>query len=293
MAAKCKRIFVATGQVANAKHADQGFQLVGQRHHQAHQVARQLIARKAGFVVVFNRIGQVAAQTIMARIVAAHNALQLGELTHHVGQQIGLGQARNLLGLLGQSAAAQLLANGLGNGAYPRHALALRTQLIVVHHLAQAFHARLQRLFAVLVEEEFGIGQARAHHTLVAADHKRSVVGRDVAHHQETVRQLARCIDQRKVFLVGLHRENQALLRHVKEFFLKLANQHIGPLHQGGHLIQQGVVFNWLHTAAHLAGRGLELANDLGAALGKTGDHSTIALECFRIFVCMAHHHGV
>jgi hypothetical protein len=32
------------------------------------------------------------------RVVAAHDALQFGELAHHVGQQVGLGQQRRALG---------------------------------------------------------------------------------------------------------------------------------------------------------------------------------------------------
>jgi hypothetical protein len=33
------------------------------------------------------------------RVVAAHDALQLGELAHHVGDEVGLGQQRGALGL--------------------------------------------------------------------------------------------------------------------------------------------------------------------------------------------------
>ena len=40
--------------------------------------------------------------------------------------------------------------------------------------------------------------------------------------------ELAACIEQREVFLVGLHREDEALLWHVEELFFKLAHQHVG-----------------------------------------------------------------
>jgi hypothetical protein len=92
MAAQRERVLVAGGQVADAEHAHQRLQLVGQRHHHAHRVARQLVAGKARLVVVFDGEGDVFGQAVVARVVAAHDALQLGELAHHVGQQVGLGQ---------------------------------------------------------------------------------------------------------------------------------------------------------------------------------------------------------
>ena len=56
--------------------------------------ARQLVAGEARLVVVFDGEGDVVGQAIVARVVATHDALQLGELAHHVGHEVGLGQAR-------------------------------------------------------------------------------------------------------------------------------------------------------------------------------------------------------
>ena len=187
MAAQRKRVLVAGRQVADAEHADQRFELVGQRDDHADRVARQLVAGKARLVMVFNRVGHLGAQAVIERVVAAHDALQFGELAHHVGHQIGLGQLRGLIGLRGQRVAAKLLADRLGNRAHALHALALRAQLVVINHLVQPRHARGQRLLAVLVEEELGIGQARAHHALVAADHRAGVFRADVADDEELV----------------------------------------------------------------------------------------------------------
>src|SRR5690606_35484474 len=123
-------------------------------------------------------------ETVVARVVAAHDALQLGELAHHVGQQVSLGQTRRSVGALRQHVTAQLLADGTRDGAHTLHALALRAQLVVVYDLGQALDAAFQRLLAVLVEEELGIGQARAYHALVATDHRARVGRTDVADHQ-------------------------------------------------------------------------------------------------------------
>jgi hypothetical protein len=66
MAAQRERVAVARGQVADAEHAHQGFELVGQRHHHARRVARQLVAGKARLVVVFDGKGHGLAQAVVA-----------------------------------------------------------------------------------------------------------------------------------------------------------------------------------------------------------------------------------
>ena len=183
----------------------------------------------------------------MQRVVAAHDALQLGELADHVGHQVGLGQLRGLVGLRAPARRSpSCCADRLGDRAHALDALALRAQLVVIDHLAQAGDARRQRLLAVLVEEELGVGQARAHHALVAADHGAGVVRADVADDQELVGQLAGGVEQREVLLVGLHREDQAFLRHVEELRLELADQHVGALDQRGHFVEQRVVLDRL-----------------------------------------------
>ena len=64
-----------------------------------------------------------------------------------------------------------------------------RTELVVIDHFGQAFHARGQRLLAILIEEEFRIGQTWTHHAFVAADHQTRIIRADVRHDQELVRQ--------------------------------------------------------------------------------------------------------
>ena len=92
MAAQGERILVSRGHLADAEQADQRFQLVSQRHHHAGQVARQFIAGKARFVVIFDGRRHFGVFTVVQGVVAAHDALQLGELADHVGHQISLGQ---------------------------------------------------------------------------------------------------------------------------------------------------------------------------------------------------------
>jgi hypothetical protein len=104
------------------------------------------------------------------RVVAAHDALQLGELADHVGQQVGLGQqARRGLRAPGL-VAPQHLARSRARAPHALDAFALAAELVVVDHLRQACGTRPRASSSVLLEEELRVGQARAHHAFVAGD---------------------------------------------------------------------------------------------------------------------------
>ena len=60
-----------------------------------------------------------------------------------------------------------------------------------------------------------------------------------VGHQQEAVHQLAVLVEQREVFLVLLHGQNQAFLRHGEEVFFKTGFQYHRPFDQCSHFVQQ------------------------------------------------------
>jgi hypothetical protein len=151
----------------------------------------------------------------------------------------------------------------------------LGAQLVVVDHVGQQRNARFQRLLLVLLEEELGVRQARAHHALVAADDGARVIRLDVRHDQEARAQLAVRIRQREVFLVGLHGQDQAFLRHRQEDFLEAALVHHRPFDQGGHFIQQ----RFRHQDLVGAGLGQQLAADRFLALFRAGDDLALVLQ--------------
>jgi hypothetical protein len=159
--------------------------------------------------------------------------------------------------------------------------------------MVQRGHAVFQGAFAVLLEEELRVGQTRPHHALVALDHRAGVGGGDVAHHQKLVRQLALCVEQGEVFLVGLHRQDQAFLRHREKVLVELAQQHIRALDQGGDLVEQrrGVDRPQIRAGARCGG--LQLRGDLGAARAETGDHRALAAQHIGIAVGGRQHDGV
>ena len=87
--------------------------------------------------MVFDCEGDVVGEAVVLRVVAAHDALQLRELSHHVGQQVGLREHRGLVGALRERIVAELLRNRAGQRAHALDALALRAELVVIDHLRE------------------------------------------------------------------------------------------------------------------------------------------------------------
>src|SRR5690606_31187680 len=121
-----------------AEHADQGFQLVGQRQTDPDQVARQCIASKTRLVMVLYGKRDALVQAFVLGVIAPHDPLQLWKLSYHVSQQISLGQTGCLVSLSSQLAALQMRPNRARQGAYILDAQPLRTQLMMIDHLVQA-----------------------------------------------------------------------------------------------------------------------------------------------------------
>jgi hypothetical protein len=80
-------------------------------------------------------------------------------------------------------------------------------------------------------------------------------------------------------------------LRHGQKLGLKLAQEHMGALDQGGHFIEQGRIVNGREA---LFGSGcMQLARDLGVACGKARNHCTLLLQLVGVVVGTLQHHGV
>jgi hypothetical protein len=77
---------------------------------------------------------------------------------------------------------------------------------------------------------------------------------------QEPVEQPALAIEQREVFLVLLHGQNQAFLRHFEVFGFELADINHRPFDQRRHLVEQAV--GRMDAGSKLAGSGVELCGD-------------------------------
>ena len=85
---------------------DQRFDAVGQQQRGADAVRRSPVVAAPIQVLAADRVDHVGRLAVVGCVVAAHHALQLGELADHIGHQVGLGEQRRALGALGIGADA-------------------------------------------------------------------------------------------------------------------------------------------------------------------------------------------
>ena len=161
----------------------------------------------------------------------------------------------------------------------------------MIDHLGQLWNARFQGFLAVLIKEKLRISQARANHALITLNNRTRIGGRNIADDQEFIGQFARRIQQREILLIRLHRENQALLRHIEELFFKFADQHIRALDQSRDFIEQCVVINGLATTTNLHCCCSQLLGNFSFTCSKTGNHRAVFFQHRRIAVRIRNHH--
>ena len=97
-AAQCIGVLGAGRLLVNQPEADQGVELVGERRGDRHGIGRHQIIGALGPVMVLDGVGDGLVLVLRLGVIAAHQALQVGEFANHFGQQIGLAQSRGALG---------------------------------------------------------------------------------------------------------------------------------------------------------------------------------------------------
>ena len=178
-------------------------ELVGDRHRgPRHRPLTQLLSRRRqprldadGQILIRDRLPDRLGLTFAARVDAAHRALQLGELAHHVGREIGL---REPARLARRAASTQVRAPIADPRSRPRAAPGAAPsrdscRAACGTAACQAIELRFERRLLIRVPEELRVAQPRGQHALrVHADRAR-VVGLDVRDREERRHQLARC----------------------------------------------------------------------------------------------------
>ena len=159
--------------------------------------------------------------------------------------------------------------------AQPLDAIGERAELVVIDDPGEPLDACRERLPAVLVEEETRVGKPRSQHALVAAHDRARVLCRQIADHQEAVRQHAARVGEREILLVLLHRQDQAFLRHGEEFRIERAGVDGGPFDQRGHFVEQRVG----HDDRRAFGCRLRAGARSRRAVARIGQHLALRLE--------------
>ncbi|KAG1090456.1 hypothetical protein G6F40_013127 [Rhizopus arrhizus] len=230
IAAQGERVLVAGRLQARGETTGQRVHAFSNRQHRAQRRQRDGIATEARLV------GLVDGQRDLGRfatghgVVAAGDALQFREFVDHARLQVVLRQFGGTPCL--RSVGANLRRDHLGQGGHAGDLVGHAAQLGLVGHRLQALAHRRQALLQVFVEEELGIGEARADHALVALGHFGHVLRFDVGDADELLGQRAAVIQHREELLVDLHRLDQRFLRHRQERALEAAQHRRGPLDQ-------------------------------------------------------------
>ena len=92
-------ILVAGGHLADAEEARERVELVGERHGAGSRRPPAAGRRRSAASSAARSRRRPTAPRRRQRVVAPHHALQLGELAHHAGEQVGLGEFRRALGV--------------------------------------------------------------------------------------------------------------------------------------------------------------------------------------------------
>ncbi len=275
-------ILVAGRNLADAEEAGEDLDLFGKRNGLRDAIFGKPVAGETRPIVLLDRGRDVRRLAVVLRVIAPHEALQLGEFTDHVGDEIGLGEHRRAIGLLWIG--ADVRRDRRGDHAHAVHPLRLRAELVVIDDGPEPFDAVGEADLAVLVEEEAGVGQARAQHALVALDDRRGILRLDVADDEEAMDESAAGVGQREIFLVLLHRQDQALLRNLEECPIEGSRVDRGPFDQRRHLVEQRVG----HQDRGAAGSLGELRDDARAALGEARDDLAFGAQRFLVGVGVA-----
>ncbi len=247
--------------------ADQCIDLVSQRNRDRQRCRGAGVVRAQRRIVLGHRCRNGIAFAVVSRVVGTHDALQLGEFTDHAGGQIGLGQPRGGPCSIPVSA-GDVLAEPGGKRAEPVQPVADGPQLGVKNDRRQRRNPAAQTLLAVLIPEEFSIGQARSEHPLVTTCNPLEGLCRTlpVGHRDKVWRERAVCLLQGEILLVLFHRQHQHLLGHCHEPLRNGAADDGRPLDQPRHLGEQARVFD--QAAAHGLGRRARAGqNGLGTLL--------------------------
>ena len=114
-------------------------------------------------VVIVDRTGNLAGFSLRLGVEPAYNALQIGELLHHVGGQVGFGEQRGSLGCI---VAAQLLdqrhyAMGLVQIRWLR-------ELCLERDIRKVRNAIRQLLLLIDLPKESCVIEPRAEYALIA-----------------------------------------------------------------------------------------------------------------------------
>ncbi len=215
--------------------------------------------------MLVHRLGHRRLFAAQLSVLAAHDALQLGELAHHAGHEVGLGEMGAALGRgqLGFRQAGRL--GDLGRQLLEADRLVVhRPQAFLEDDRLQLLHPVGQSHLLIFLEEEAGVGQAGFQHPLVAVADDVDVVLAAVADGDEHRQQAAVGGEHGEIALMLAHRRDDRLGRQGEVHVLEPPAQRGRIFHEEDDFLQQVLVDD--RRAPLLDGQFLHLLADDSAA---------------------------
>src|SRR5207248_2136600 len=159
------------------------------------------VGKSLGRVVIADRVGDEPVLAVMQRVVAAHHALQFGELADHAGHEIRLAEMRRTSCKL--VAGMDVRGDDFRKARESADSVALAAELRVEGDVFEQWHAAFQAGAAIEIPEMPRVSKAGAQHALVASSNGRAAILRvDIGDEGEPRRDLARRVAEREIALV-------------------------------------------------------------------------------------------
>ena len=222
-----------------------------------------------------DRSHDLSVLTVGRCMVGPHRALQFGELTDHRRQQIALAEFRRARDE--RAVRTQLRRERRSQRTDAADLVADRAEFSLEGDGIETRTGLGQRLAPILRLEESRIGEARAHHALVALTHAQGFTALDVAHRDEERQQCALGVLDGEVALVFLQGAEQHLAGQREEVRLEAALDHHRPLDECGDLIEQRVAHH--RAATEHRGAGRDGRADALAAFREIGDDEALLAQ--------------
>ena len=161
-----------------------------------------------------------------------NNALKLGELPHHFGRQITLGEFRSPIGLRDVSKdhtqIEPVLREPPANGADTFHLVAVTAEPRFVCNAFQFRQIVGEPTFLVCLPKELRVGKSRAKNTLVSGTDQALGILTDVDNRQEVRGQFPALVLHGEILLVVTHDGDQDLVRQAKKSRIEIALNDCG-----------------------------------------------------------------
>ena len=246
-AAKREGVLRAGRLLVDRPEAGQGVELVGERHGDGDGGGRDGVGGAEGGVVLGGGGGDGGRLPCPLGVVAAHGALELGELVDHLAGEVGLGELRRPFGEVGVGAdGGGELAGQRGDAG---DALALGAELAVEGDVVELGEHRVERGAEVVPPEELGVGEAGGQDAGVAGEDGGAVVGGLAVGDDEVAGDAAGSrVAEREELLVLAHRGLEHLGRQVEEAGLDAADERHRPFGEAGVLGEEALVVDELEA---------------------------------------------